>query len=417
VSKTKAKFPKKLEVLFEPKRYKVLYGGRGGAKSWGIARALLIQGAAMPLRILCAREIQRSISDSVHQLLQDQIILLGLEDEYIVKKKEILGKNGTQFGFEGLKHNIQSLKSYEGANICWVEEAQTVTKNSWDILIPTIRKENSEIWISFNADLEEDETYQRFVINPPKESIVVKINYADNPYFPKVLDKEREEMLERDPVGYQNVWLGKPKQAIEGAVYADELTKAAEERRITEVPYDEAYPVQTYWDLGHSDQTAIWFAQSIGMENRMIDYYSNSHKKVKHYLDYLQELPYTYGNIHLPHDAEAEQLAAETTVADQIRNVYHDKVIIVPNIGVEDGINSARNIFANTIFDHDKCNEGLYSLRRYAYKRDVESGRISRKPEHTIWSHGADAFRYFAVSVKQPQTKSPLQDFSMWAIG
>jgi len=141
----KAQFPVKLECLFQPEksRYRILYGGRGGAKSWGVARALLIKGAQRSLRILCAREFQTSIKDSVHKLLCDQIIDLGLEGFYEITQASIRGKNGTEFSFVGLKNNVANVKSYEGVDICWVEEAQTVTRLSWNVLIPTIRKPDS----------------------------------------------------------------------------------------------------------------------------------------------------------------------------------------------------------------------------------------------------------------------------------
>jgi phage terminase large subunit len=190
----KAEFPDKLRVLFEPARYKVLFGGRGGAKSWGIARALLVIGAQKPTRILCAREIQKSITESVHQLLADQIKALGLEGFYEVLNTEIRGKNGTLFMFAGLKHNIQNIKSKEGVDVVWCEEAATVSKASWETLIPTIRKEGSEIWVSFNPELDTDETYKRFVLNPPPGAKVVKVNWSDNPWFPDVLAAERDHL-------------------------------------------------------------------------------------------------------------------------------------------------------------------------------------------------------------------------------
>ena len=158
-------FPLKLQCLFESARYKVLWGGRGGAKSWGIARALLIIGANKPIRVLCAREFQTSIKDSVHKLLSDQIINMGLTDFYEVVDRTIRGKNGSEFNFVGLKNNVANVKSYEGVDICWVEEAQSVSARSWDVLIPTIRKEQSEIWVSFNPELATDNTYQRFILN------------------------------------------------------------------------------------------------------------------------------------------------------------------------------------------------------------------------------------------------------------
>ena len=215
----KAEFPEKLSILFEQARYKVLYGGRGGAKSWGVARALLILGAKSPLRLLCAREFQTSIKDSVHKLLSDQIYALGLETFYEITQANIKGKNGTEFSFVGLKNNTTNIKSYEGVDICWVEEAQSVSKNSWNILIPTIRKENSEIWITFNPELETDETYQRFVVHAPENSIVQKINWSDNPWFPETLNLERLALKQRDVEAYNTVWEGLCRQTIDGAIF------------------------------------------------------------------------------------------------------------------------------------------------------------------------------------------------------
>ncbi|MBY0308966.1 MAG: PBSX family phage terminase large subunit, partial [Phycisphaerales bacterium] len=257
----KATFPQKLAFLFQPHRYKVLYGGRGGAKSWGIARALLILGAKKPLRILCAREFQDSIADSVHELLKSQIVALGLQAFYEVQKTKITGTNGTEFVFDGLRHNINSLKSFEGADIVWVEEANNVSKRSWDVLIPTIRKEGSEIWISFNPEMAEDETYKRFVMNPPANAKVVKIGWRDNPWFPKVLMDELLDLKARDHNAYLNVWEGETVQVIDGAIYAKEIKAVLAEGRRTKVRYDPSRPVHTFWDLGRSDRTSIWFVQ------------------------------------------------------------------------------------------------------------------------------------------------------------
>ena len=225
------KFPDKLSPIFKPARYKVLYGGRGGAKSWGVARALLIMGAQNKIRWLCAREFQTSIKDSVHRLLSDQIEDLGLSDFYVIQKDGIFGRNGTEFGFQGLHHNITNLKSWEGADGCWVEEAHTVSDSSWNILIPTIRKKNSEIWMTMNPEFEDDATYKRFVSNPPKSAVLININWRDNPWFPEVLDQERLDLQERDPDAYDHVWEGKCRQWLEGAIYSTELRKLFQDGR------------------------------------------------------------------------------------------------------------------------------------------------------------------------------------------
>ena len=181
MSETNAQFPVKMASLFDKARYKIYYGGRGAGKSHSAAKALLILGAKSQIRVLCAREYQTSIKDSVHKLLCDQIELMNLQGFYEVTQTAIRGKNGTEFAFVGLKNNVANVKSYEGVDYCWVEEAQTVSRNSWNVLIPTIRKEGSEIWVTFNPELETDETYQRFVVRPPEGAIVQKINWNDNP--------------------------------------------------------------------------------------------------------------------------------------------------------------------------------------------------------------------------------------------
>jgi len=395
-------FPEKLQCLFERSRYKVLYGGRGGAKSWGVARALLILAAGKPLRILCAREFQNSISESVHALLSDQIKALGLSDFYEIQNTTIIGKNGSAFYFAGLRHNVTKIKSFEGVDIVWCEEAQTISKSSWDTLIPTIRKEESEIWITFNPSLEADETYQRFVVKPPTSSIVVKINWSDNPWFPKVLEQEKDDLKAKDPDAYLTVWEGHCKQTLDGAIYANEVRRATEEQRFTRVPYDESKPVHTFWDLGRADKTAIWFAQMVGFEFRVIDYYENQGHALAHYLKHLQGKSYVYGDTWLPHDADNELLASERTIAQQARAAGF-KVRITPKSSVADGINAARTIFGACWFDADKCADGIQCLRNYRYEVDPDTRQYSTKPLHDWASHGADAFRYLAVALREPK--------------
>ena len=402
--KLKAEFPDALQCLFKPARYKVLYGGRGGAKTWGVARALLISGAHEKLRILCARELQNSIADSVHRVLADQVRTLGLDSFYEVQQASIKGCNGTEFLFEGLKHNVTKIKSYEGADRCWVEEAQTVSSSSWEVLIPTIRKDKSEIWITFNPQLEEDETYQRFVVNPPPDAIVRKVNWSDNPWFPDVLRKEMDTLRERDPDAYLNIYEGHCRAALEGAIYAIELRKATETGRITKVPYNPAMPVHTFWDLGRADMTAIWFVQTAGFEHHLIDYLEDHGKWIGDYLKTMQARGYVYGDDYLPHDGRNETLGAQKSIERQLLDAGR-RVRIVPSLPVHDGINAARTLLPNCWFDERKCADGLHALRHYQYKVHPETGQRSKEPLHDFASHGADAFRYFAVAINEPQRK------------
>lgn len=403
---TQAEFPEKLQFLFEPHRYKILYGGRGGAKSWGIARSLLIQAAEKPLRILCAREIQKSIDESVHQLLEDQVEALGLGGHYEVLKTEIKGINGSLFTFAGLKHNVDNIKSKEGLDRVWVEEADNVSKASWEKMIPTIRKDGSEIIISFNPNLEEDYTYQRFVMKPPSNAFVQKINWSDNPWFPAVLRQEMEDLKARDYDAFLNVWEGHCRQTLDGAIYAKELRRATEEGRITKVPYDPVKPVHTFWDLGWADNTSIWFAQAVGMEYRCIDYIEDSQKTINYYVNLIQNRGYVYGTHFIPHDGKAKQLGTGRSI-EEILTGFGLRVQVVPRLSVADGINAARTIFANCWFDSEKCADGLSCLRRYRYEVDQETGQFSKLPLHDSASHGADAFRMLGVALMDQKPRAP----------
>lgn len=399
-----AEFPKKLQFLFDAHRYKVLHGGRGGAKSWGVARALLIQGANRPLRVLCAREYQNSITESVHSLLSDQIKALGLGGFYEIQNAYIRGKNGTEFSFAGLKHNVAKIKSFEGVDIVWVEEAQTVSKSSWETLIPTIRKDGSEIWLTFNPQLETDETYQRFVLNPPEGAYVAKINWQDNLWFPEVLRKEMEQLKLRDPDAWLNVWEGNCRVTLDGAIYAKQLREAQEGGRIISVPYDLNKPVSCFMDLGRADSTAIWFVQQVGFEYRILDYYANTGEPLHHYIKALREKPYSYETIFLPHDAQQELLASERTIEQQMQ-AANFSTMVIPRASVEGGIEAARNIFNRCWFDEKRCSEGLQNLRHYRYDVDPDTGQFSKKPLHDHNSHAADAFRYFAQGMQEQTTK------------
>jgi len=404
-----AEFPVKLAFLFEPCRYKVAYGGRGGAKSWGIARALLILAAKNPLRILCAREYMTSMKDSVHKLLCDQIMALGLLDYYEITQNSLRAKNGSEFAFVGLKNNVANVKSYEGVDICWVEEAQTVSQRSWNTLIPTIRKEKSEIWISFNPELETDDTYQRFVVNPPENSKVVKINWSDNPWFPETLRLEKDSLKARDIEAYNTVWEGLCRQTVDGAIFAREMQMADLEGRITKVGYDPNKPVHAVFDLGWSDATAIWFVQFIGMETRLIRYVEDNQKTISEYLAKMQTFGYVYDTLWLPHDAENRTLAANGRSIEQIVRAAGYKTKIIPKTPIVDSINAARTLFRNCWFDRENCYDGLQCLRHYRYEVDPDTKAFSKTPVHDQYSHGADAFRMLGLMVNEPRQRKPVR--------
>ena len=272
----------------------------------------MLQGAERTLRTLCTREVQKSIQQSVHQLLKDQIENLGLGSEYEVLATEIRGKNGTLFLFSGLSDmTAESLKSFEGVDIVWVEEAQSVTKNSWNILIPTIRKDGSEIWVSYNPQLESDETHMRFSVNPPPDCVNVEVNWRDNPYFPKVLDAERKHAeASMKPEEYAHIWEGKCKPAVEGAIYFDQMATA--EARIKDIPHDGLIKTHAIWDLGFNDSMSIILVQKLSSEIRVINYVEGSQRTLADYSAELKALrldgqPINWGQAWLPHDGFAKR--------------------------------------------------------------------------------------------------------------
>ena len=203
--------------LLEPHRYKSLRGGRGGAKSWTVAQLLLLLGVDRPLRVLCARQLQNSIKDSVHRLLCDQIARHRLP--YEITRDEIRGTRAPSlFLFEGIKHNVTKIKSMEGVDVCWVEEAQSVSEDSWQILIPTIRKAGSEIWLTWNPDQDSDPTYRRFVTNPPPDCLGIEVNWDQNPWISPALLAEKDYDYRVDPEAAAHVWGGKTRRLTNAQV-------------------------------------------------------------------------------------------------------------------------------------------------------------------------------------------------------
>lgn len=391
-------FPEKLGMLFEPARFKVSYGGRDGAKSWSYARALLLQGAESPLSIGCFREVQKSIKDSVHQLLANQARELGLSDFYTILRDEIRGQNGTIIRFAGLSAQTRdSIKSFEGLNRAWVEEAQSVSKRSWDILEPTIRAPDSEIWVSFNPDMDTDETYKRFVINPSPEAVVVNINWDDNPWRSKVLDVARERMREEAPDDYDHIYGGQCRPAIEGAIYYNEVSKLRQSGRLSNVPYDPMLKVHVVADLGFNDYMSLILVQRLASEIRIIRYIEDRQRYIPSYHQELSDLKLNYGTLYLPHDGKAKHVTG-ASAQEQFEALGWD-VEIVPDIGLEQGIRKTREVFPRFYIDSDNASDLLNRLGRY--RRRVNSEGQASTPMHDDESHGADGTRYLAIVADQ----------------
>ena len=401
MSSLQIQIPEVLTPFLEPMRYKVAYGGRGSGKSWTVAQLLVIKAYQSETRILCAREMQRSISDSVMQLLADTIERMGLSSFFQVQSNTIKGDNGSRFIFEGLKSNVTKIKSMEGIDIVWVEEAEAVSFTSWETLIPTIRKPNSEIWVTFNPRDELDDTYDRFITNPPKESLIQKVNWQDNPWFPEELRKEKDHMREKDETLYRWIWEGEPVANKDGAYWQ----KYIRDSQVKDFPIDPLLPVSTYWDLGISDDMAIWFVQTAGAEIRVIHSYENHGEGLNHYINYLHDFrdkhQITYHEHWAPHDISVRELTTGKSRLETAQSMGIN-FMKVPQVPVEDGIHAARFILNRCWFNKEMTKEGVKALKGYRRDFDEEKAVFKNKPLHNWASHYADAFRYFSVAYKSP---------------
>lgn len=400
-------FPPKLaDALFVPKRYLFVRGGRGSGKSWSVARALILKAFAKQERILCTREVQKSIKQSVHQLLRDQIAALGLSAFFQVLETEIRGLNGSAFYFSGLSDmTADSIKSFEGCSLVWCEEAQTITQRSWRILTPTIRIDDSEIWATYNPELESDETHQMAVVNPSPSTVSIELNYCDNLWFPAVLEEERIEAKRKmKPEDYAHIWEGKCKPAVEGAIYFDAMSAAIGAGRIREVPHDCSLKTHVVFDLGMADSMTLILVQKVASEIRVIHYIEGSQRILADYSAELRNLrldnqPMNWGTLWLPHDGFHVKHQTGKDDATILRGLGWD-VQKVPNDHVNTGIDRAREVFPRVYFNKSRTERLVECLKRYRWNISQKTGEAVH-PLHDEFSHGADAFRYMALIESQ----------------
>lgn len=351
----------KLRVLTKPSRYKVLYGGRGGAKSWGVATMLVLLAASRKMRILCTREIQVSIRDSVHRLLGDTINRLGLGGHFIVTRDEITCiETGSEFIFKGLKHGIGGTRSTEGIDICWVEEAQTVSDDSWTVLIPTIRRDDSEIWITLNPIDEDDATYRRFVTTQRADVLAVEINYHDNRHLPKVLLDEAEYAKRTDYDAYAHVWLGKPRKISNAVIFSG---------RYRVEPFDddlwrEADRLFFGADFGFSQDPSTLIRCFVIDDTLYI-----SHEAYGVGIE-LHEMPDFYAQID---GAKEWPIIADCSRPETISYLRRKGYNMQPSEkwagSVEDGIAHIKG-FGGGVVIHDRCKHMADEARLYSYKVD-----------------------------------------------
>ena len=370
------------------KRYKVLYGGRGGQKSWAVADYLVARACQEKLRILCTREMQNSIKDSVHRLLNDRIHALGLDKYFIIQVDSIKSTTGSEFIFKGLRMNINEIKSTEGIDICWVEEATKVSENSWKVLIPTIRKESSEIIITFNPELESDPVYQRFILHTPPDCATEEVSYADNDYFPDVLRREMEWCRKVDSDAYEHIWGGKLKGYSDALIFKNKFF--VEEFEIPD-------GVQFYYgaDFGFSVD-AMWMGRCFIKDGCL--YISDEVYGVGIEID---DMPNYWGKVP---DSKKWTIRADSSRPDTISYLNRQGFNVVgaekgPG-SVEDGISFLRGF--EKIIIHPRCLGAKNNFENYRWKQNKITQEILPIPVDKH-NHCPDAIRY----ALEPYIKKP----------
>lgn len=419
MSTLQIKTPRVFAPLLEPSRYKGAHGGRGSGKSHFFAEFLIETCLSQETRAVCIREVQKSIKQSVKLLLEDKIKSLDVGAHFRILEDRIEAPYGGIIIFQGMQnHTADSIKSLEGYDIAWGEEAHTLSQRSIDLLRPTIRKPNSQLWFSWNPENKNDPVNEllrgKDKIN---DSIVVEANWRDNPWFPDVLMQEMLEDKRRDYDKYLHVWEGNYQTIVDGAVYAKEIRAAIEQKRITRVLPIATKAIETFWDLGKRDHTAIWFAQLSMGEYRILDFYQNRGQDLPHYFQVINEKKYKLGTIWLPHDAEQDRLTG--SIDKLIRAAYpNNSVRVIPRMAKKAiGIEAVRGIFPQCYFDEEKTAEGIQALGRFKYDVDPITGQYGKEPLHDDNSDAADAFAQLALSLKESQAKPVVKNLEVSKFG
>lgn len=398
--------PEPYHELFQPSkqwRHYIYFGGRASAKSTTVAIFLLVEGMRRKVRILCTREYQNSLKESVHSLLASLIEKYKLNSWEVTNEKIRNNKTGSEIIFMGTHNNAQSIKSMENIGIVWCEEASTMSEESMDILIPTIRAEGSFLIWTYNPISEFDPVWVRLAKNPDERTYVRKVNSdeVEGLLSPEII-AEREKMRKENPELFEHIYLGEPLTANTGSVYGKQLAQAREDGRIGRVPYDGSAPVYAALDLGMSDSTAICFFQTVGQEIHFIDYHESSGEDLSYYINVLANKPWDYRQIFLPHDAKARELQTGKTREDFFReHGYNNVTILRPSsykLGQDDINMIARPKFSRCWFDEEKCKRLLECLRAYHFEFDEKNRLLKDHPKHDWSSHAADAFMYSLIA-------------------
>lgn len=393
-------------------------GGRGSGKTRSFAKMTAVRGymwssAGREGILLCGRQFMNSLDDSSLEEIKAAIRSEPwLEEHYDIGEKYVRTKDGrVSYKFTGLDRNIDSVKSKSRILLCWVDEAEPVTEEAWMKLIPTLREEDSELWLTWNPERKKSATNKRFgATNDPRTKIVT-INWRDNPWFPKILDRVRLKDFNERPDQYDHVWEGDYKTIVEGAYYAQALSVAKSEGRVCKVTADPLMDLRLVCDIGgtgkKSDAFSIWVMQFVGREIRCLNYYEAIGQPIGHHLQWMRENKYTTGNsrIILPHDGDNNDRVYDVSYRSAFEEAGYD-VDVIPNQGTGAAkirIEVARRLFPRIWFDEEKCAAGIEALGFYHEKRDEERG-VGLGPDHDWSSHGSDAFGLGCIAYEEPQT-------------
>ena len=407
--------PKLIPVFSGEADVRGAYGGRGSGKTMSFAKmaAVYAYKRAMEGRqgiILCCRQFMNSLDDSSLEEVKRAIESEPwLEPFFDIGEKYIRTTDGrVAFKFSGLDRNISSVKSKSRILLCWVDEAEPVSDSAWATLIPTLREEDSELWVTWNPERKGSATDERFKKSSDPRYKIVEINWRDNPRFPDKLNRDRLRDQEERPEDYDHVWEGDYKSLVSGAIYGVQLRKAREEGRITRVPIDPICEVHTFWDLGRNDQTAIWFMQKVGQEARFIDYYESRLVGLDHYIKLLKSKGYSYGEHYLPHDVEVTELTSNESRRTMLELGGVKPIVVVPRVSsVNEGIEMTRKAISYCWFDEERCEKGLDALSNYQYVYDEKYDTFRQTPLHNWASNGADAFRQFGQGFRHSVAVTP----------
>jgi phage terminase large subunit len=366
--------------------------------------------------ILCGRQYMNSLDDSSLEEIKAAIRSEPwLEAHYEIGEKYIKTRDGrVAYKFAGLDRNIDSVKSKARILLCWVDEAEPVTEDAWQTLIPTLREEDSELWVTWNPKRKDSSTTKRFRDSKDPRTKVAEMNWRDNPWFPAILERVRQKDMKERPDSYEHIWEGGFATVVEGAYYASSLTKAKADGRIGRVPADPLMTIRLFPDIGgtgaKADAFAMWVAQFIGKEIRVLDYYEAVGQPLGTHLAWLREKGYTADRAQfwLPHDGDTQDRVFDVSYASALRQAGY-KVTVVPNQGkgaAKARIEAGRRLFPAMWFNESTTEPGRDALGWYHEKRDVDRN-IGLGPEHDWSSHGSDAFGLMCVAYEEPMTKKP----------